>query len=112
MPKSVKLKIPDFLYCEIPIKDGSIQDQRAWIYCPQALSLIEVIPEDELTVAINRELIQKKFTYENTDCYPEEFLLVIVQNNCEISDIDPQELLANAWDYYQNYLIWEDSQID
>jgi hypothetical protein len=107
-----ELKLPNFFHAEIPIKDGSFQDQRAWIYCPQALSLIEIIPEDETVTAINRDLVQKKFIYENPDCFPEEFRLVIAQNNCELAGVDPVELLYKAWLWYEQYLIWEDAQLD
>lgn len=110
--KFEELIIPQFVLAEIPVKDGSIHDDRSWIYCPGALSLIEVIAEDELTVALDRSLIRKKFTYENPDCFPEYFLLVIIQNNCEYAGVDPQLLLDQAWNWYQKYLIWEDSAID
>lgn len=108
----LELKLPEFIFGEIPIKDGSIHDQRHWIYCPGAQSLIEVIPEDEIIAAIDRQLVQKTFVYEGFDGVPEGFRLVIAQDNCELAEIDPTELLRRAWDWYEQYLIWEDAQLD
>lgn len=110
--KAEELTIPEFILGEVPIKDGSIQDQRSWIFCPRALSLIEVIPEEELTVAIHRYLVQKKFTYLNSQKVKENFLLVIVQNNCEFTSINPIQLLEKSWQYYLQYLKWEDENLD
>jgi hypothetical protein len=40
---------PEFLFCEIPIKDGSDDDDRLWIYHLDSLSLIEFINVDDFT---------------------------------------------------------------
>jgi hypothetical protein len=108
--RAEELEIPKFLLCEQPIKANNNLDHRAWIYCPTSLSLIEVIPEEDITVAINRKLVQKKFTFENSNLFPEEFTLVIVQDNCEMAEINPYHLLQKAWEFYEEYLIWSDSQ--
>jgi hypothetical protein len=103
--KIEELIIPEFIFGEIPIKTGSIHDQRMWIYCTRALSLIEVIAEDELTVAIDRKLLQKKYQHED-----EQYTLVFIQNNCEATENDPNDLLDNAWHFIAQYFKWEDNQ--
>lgn len=110
--KAIDLKLPEFFLCEQPIKDGSNLDQRMWIYSRLSLSLIEVIPEDEIPVAINRKLVQNRFLYKNTDGFEESFLLFFVQNNCAMVDQNPIELLKEAWKWFEAYLRWEDGNID
>jgi hypothetical protein len=107
-----KLVIPDFLLCEVPIKGGDNLDKRMWIYSRMTLSLIEIIPEDYLPAATNRNLIQKRFLYKNSGGLTESFLLVLVQNNCGLVDFEPLHLLVNAWQWFENYLKWEDGNID
>ena len=100
------MNLPRFLFCEQPIKTGTFQDQRMWIYCPPALSLIEAIPEDEITVAINRDLIQKRYRYND-----ESYLLVFTQNNADYAEINPADLMDEAWQWLCKYFAWEDQQI-
>lgn len=110
--KEINLTVPNFFLCEQPIKDGTAMDQRMWIYSRLSLSLIEVIPEDEIPVAINRDLVQNRFFYTNPDGMEESFLLFFVQNNCAMVDVDPIELLKEAWAWFESYLRWEDGNID
>lgn len=110
--KAIDLKVPDFFLCEQPIKDGSNSDHRMWIYSRLSMSLIEVIPEDEIPVAINKDLVQNRFFYKNPEGFEESFLLFFVQNNCAMVDQDPIELLKQAWKWFEAYLRWEDGNID
>jgi hypothetical protein len=106
-----ELKLPEFIFCEVPIKDGGINDDRQWLYCPKALSLVEIVVEDEMVVALNRDLFQQKFKHINPEGVIETFTLAVVQNNLEMTEIDPVFFLAKAWEYYSKYLEWEDSNL-
>jgi len=115
-----KLTNPEFIFGEILPKNGSMHDQRQFIYCPQWLSLIEVVPMDFFLAAWPKEQPQKTF-YRGD----EEFLFVITQNNIqmisemhemavlkgELEAMNEDLLLDRAWEYYVNYLNWEDEQI-
>ena len=70
------------------------------------------------------DLPQKNFVYKS-DKYEEEFLVVLVQNNIEqvnqnreiehiqnkIHPLTSEQMLNDAWDYYLNYLKWEDQEL-
>lgn len=115
-----ELKNPKFLFCENPIKTGDkIEDNRMFIYCVEYLSLIEIIPMDLYLSVFPDEVFQKTYYYEE-----EEFLLVIRQNNIELinsyHDIEifkgerelmfEERLMDLAWEYFESYLKWENSQ--
>lgn len=115
-----QLTVPDFIFCENPIKTGDIvEDNRAFIFCSKYLSLIEVIPMDLFIASYPSELPQKTFFYGQ-----EEFLLVLVINNIQFNNIQNEieilkgnaepmqesKLLDLAWDFYSKYLEWEDLQ--
>lgn len=53
---------PEFLLCEIPIKDGSQNDNRIWVYSTNSLSLIEFINVDEF-IDFQFNGIQERFEY-------------------------------------------------
>ncbi len=110
--RAVELFIPEFVLVEIPVKDGSMHDERMWIYCPQALSMIEVISEFEIDAVLHSSLIQKRFKFTNSQGEEESFTLGIVQNNCGLAEVDPHDLLDRAWHFFNDYLVWEDSNID
>ena len=116
-----KLTNPPFLFCELPVKDGSIQDERAFIYCTNYISLIEVWPLELGPAAWPKEQFQKNYKY-----FDEDFILVFTQNNVDlvneqISDIavlqgkasrkTQEQLMDEAWQFYREYLEWVDSQI-
>lgn len=105
---------------------GGFLFNRQWIYSPKYLSLIEIIPVDEMLIVYPEEIPHKEFIYRSEKYLMEEtFQLVIVQNNIEaanaandienlLNGVDPiteVELLDAAWKYYKTYLQWEDSQI-
>lgn len=97
---------PDFFLCEIPIKDGSFNDHRLWVYHRPSLSLIEFI---EVSKFKNFEFEGKQelFLYQD-----EEWFGVFVQNNCNALDQNPDDVLKNAWVFLSQYLAWEDRNID
>lgn len=95
---------PEFLFCEIVIKDDSKNDDRIWIYHRLSLSLIEFVYVDDL------EDFQFKGKQERFEYLDENWFGVFVQNNCETTDNNESEVLKKAWRYLENYFIWEDSQ--
>ncbi|SDE79516.1 hypothetical protein [Riemerella columbipharyngis] len=106
----IDFKTPEFILAEIPIKDGSFNDKRLWVYCPSALSLMEfVCGNDFEAVPIN--FFTKK-EYINTDGVAEEWGIAFTQNNCEATEVDEQALVERAWKFFKSYLEWEDRHID
>ena len=95
---------PEFLMCEIPIKDGSQHDDRLWIYHLKSLSLIEFIYVDDLA---DFQFTGKQDRFEYLD---ENWFGVFVQNNCEVTEQDADQVLKNAWHYLENYFDWEEEQ--
>lgn len=94
---------PEFLFCEIVIKDDSKNDDRIWIYHRLSLSLIEFVYVDDL------EDFQFKGKQERFEYLDENWFGVFVQNNCETTNNNESEVLKKAWRYLENYFIWEDS---
>lgn len=95
---------PEFLFCEIPIKDETQNDGRIWVYHRISLSLIEFINVD---VFKDFQFTGKQDRFEYLD---ENWFGVFVQNNCEYSGQNESEVLKRSWSYLENYFIWEDSQ--
>lgn len=93
---------PEYLICDTPIKDKSFNDHREWIYCTKALSLIEFIAIDGVD-----DFGVESFTYFNyTNIYGqvESYLGVYVQNNCEYTDNDENQIMQEAWEVYTQFL--------
>ena len=113
MNEPFKIKLPKFLLAEEPKNEFNGIE---FIYSPSYLSLIMIIHENYTTLILNaenREKPRKSFEYNS-----EKFLFVIVQNNVistgghlapEITEI---EFLELAYDWYKDYLIWEDKNIN
>lgn len=103
---------PEFLFCELPIKDGSFNDERIWVYHTQSLSLIEFINVDTFT-DFQFNGIQDRFEYESIIGFNEieNFFAVFVQNNCEATGNNPNDILKKAWLFFESYLRWEDQNI-
>lgn len=102
---------PEFLFCELPVKNGSFNDERIWIYHTKSLSLIEFINVDNFD-DFQFKGLQDRFEYESIiDDEIENFFGVFVQNNCEYTNHKPSDVLKNAWLFYQTYLRWEDQNI-
>ena len=95
---------PEFLMCEIPIKDGSQHDDRLWIYHLKSLSLIEFIYVDDLA---DFQFTGKQDRFEYLD---ENWFGVFVQNNCEATKQDADQVLKKAWKYLEEYFDWEEEQ--
>jgi hypothetical protein len=102
---------PDFLFCEIPVKDGSMHDDRVWVYCTKALSLIEFVNVDTFK-DFEFNAFQKRYEYDSSDGILENYFGVFVQNNCEFTEKRPDKVMDDAWQFYKDYLQWEDKQID
>ena len=94
---------PEFLMCSIAIEDGSQNDNRIWIYHRLSLSLIEFINVDDFK---DFQFTGKQDRFEYLD---ENWFGVFVQNNCEVTNNNANEVLKAAWDYLEEYFIWEDS---
>jgi hypothetical protein len=97
---------PEFLFCEIPIKDGSDEDDRLWIYHLESLSLIEFINVDDFT---DFQFTGKQDRFEYLD---ENWFGVFVQNNCEFKEQNADQVLKKAWKFLEEYFDWEEEQED
>jgi hypothetical protein len=95
---------PEFLFCEIPIKDGSDEDDRLWIYHLESLSLIEFINVDDFT---DFQFTGKQDRFEYLD---ENWFGVYVQNNCESTNQNADQVLKKAWKFLEEYFDWEEEQ--
>jgi hypothetical protein len=91
---------PEFLFCEIPIKDGSDEDDRLWIYHLESLSLIEFINVDDFT---DFQFTGKQDRFEYLD---ENWFGVYVQNNCESTNQNADQVLKKAWKFLEEYFDW------
>ncbi|SHJ00076.1 hypothetical protein SAMN04487911_10952 [Arenibacter nanhaiticus] len=98
------LSLPEFIFGEFPIKNDSIHDQRQFIL-HKGISLIEVIPQDELENIAFDDKTSKHFSY-----FGEDFTLFYQTNNTAASSQSEIEVLDRAWEWYREYLIWEDTQ--
>ncbi len=92
---------PKFLLCELPIKDGSYNDNRLWVYAVNNLSLIECINVDSVK-HLSLDVEHKYYAYND-----ERWVLAFVQNNAEITDTKAEEVLDGAWAFLKEYLEWE-----
>lgn len=101
---------PEFLFCEIPIKNDTQNDDRIWIYHRLSLSLIEFVNVDDFK-DFHFTGIQELFQYETPEDI-ENWVGVFVQNNCEATENNPKQVLHQAWKYLRDYFIWEDNNID
>ena len=99
-----ELILPEFLLAEYPIKDGSVNDLRSFIV-HKGISLIEIIPNDEIITIVFDSKTSKQYSF-----FDEDFTLVYHTNNVEYYNIPPLDLLDKAWQWYREYLIWEDTQ--
>lgn len=100
---------PEFLMAGIPVKDGSFNDDRIWIYHRLSLSLIELIYLDNIGESIF-DGVQKDFAYTRADGLTENWKAVFAQNNTEATELNTDLVLNRAWEYFLNYLMWEDGQ--
>lgn len=108
-----EIKLPKFLLAENPTED---HNKFVYIYSPVYMSLVLIVAEDRQTVVLNEEMMakpRKTFKYQD-----ETFELIMLQNNVlmtggqlapKISEI---EFLDLSWSWWENYLRWEDGNID
>jgi len=105
---------PEFLLCEIPVKKGNFHDNRVWVYAVNAASLIEFICIDDrvkdfgFTVDLERV---ERFEYINLNGIVEDYFGVFTQDNCELSKKNSKEVMQAAWNFYKEYLNWENENI-
>ncbi|MCT4034892.1 hypothetical protein HZQ14_15825 [Elizabethkingia anophelis] len=109
----MEIKLPKFLLSEEPTGD---MNRFVYIYSPVYMSLILIVAEDSQTVILNDEYLskpRKTFKYEY-----ETFEFIIIQNNVKLTggqlapEISEPEFLNQAWAWYEEYLKWEDNNID
>lgn len=100
---------PSFLFCEIPIKDESQNDDRIWIYHVKSLSLIEFVCANDVG-DFQFTGKQDRFHFENIDGVIEDWFGVFVQNNCEQTEYNQGKVLKAAWEYLKEYFVWQDNQ--
>ncbi|MGL5235220.1 MAG: hypothetical protein ACRC8Z_10790 [Empedobacter falsenii] len=108
-----EIKLPLFLLANEPTEKYTGIE---YIYSPHYMSLIMVVSENDTTTLLNSENINKpRMTYQYQD---ESFEFVIIQNNVlsvgwqlapEVSELD---FLDSAFEWFENYLKWEESNID
>lgn len=96
---------PNFLLCELPIKHGTAEDDRVWIYAVNHLTLIECILMNDKDLYLNTKY--KVFEYGE-----ERWALAFVQNNIEATDGEEDKVLNEAWQFFSDYLKWEDDNIN
>ncbi|AIT65706.1 hypothetical protein LIT13_01320 [Flavobacterium psychrophilum] len=100
---------PSFLFCEIPIKDKSQNDNRIWVYHLKSLSLIEFVCVNDV-IDFQFKGIQERFDFENIDGVTEDWFGVFIYNNCELTEHNQNKVLKAAWEYLKEYFVWQDSQ--
>lgn len=107
-----KLLVPQFLISQMPIEDDPVLSNRLWLYCPRALSLIEILVTDNLEFNGLKKYLPKKFTriFPNGDSV--EFLFLLIQNNCKETGYDPETLLNSAWEWFSKFCDWQDQTCD
>ena len=98
--------LPEFIFGEIPIKDGGFNDLRQFIF-HKGISLTEIIAFDDFTHIIDSSKTSKQYSY-----FGEDFSLTYHTNNTLLHGQDPIEVLDRAWEFYRDYLIWEDTNED
>lgn len=67
----------------------------------------EYIKEYWYGSVIHLENYYQEFFYKK-----ETWALVFVQNNAEITGANPVELLKEAWNFFKEYLEWEDKNLE
>ncbi len=108
MNSKEEYKLPKFLLSEIAVKDGSYNDDRVWITCTEYMCIVEFIYMNNVDeLELDSDQIQLNFEYEE-----EEWVGFFALNNCEIEEVEPKQVLSEAWEYFKEYLIWEDDNLD
>ncbi len=99
--------LPEFLLGDFPIKNDSFNDDRQFII-HKGISLIEIIAHELYEAHITfDDKISKQYSF-----FGEEFTLVYHTNNADYFGDSPLDVLDKAFDWYREYLIWEDTRED
>lgn len=98
MKKLENFTKPEFLICK-NISNSEFESNRTWVYCVNALSLIEIICVDTF-IDFQFKGVQARFDLEK-DGFTSDYFAVFTQNNCEYTDNDPYEILQKAWEFYK-----------
>ncbi|WP_394749466.1 hypothetical protein [Spongiimicrobium salis] len=104
MEKIYEFQLPEFLLGENPIKDGSTTDQRLFII-HKGITMIEVISHEIFPIHLIKDVQRKKeYTF-----FEESFTLAYHTDNSSYHGIESESLLDMAWEWFRQYLIWEDT---
>lgn len=108
-----EITLPTFLLAENPTED---HNKYVYIYSPVYMSLILIVAEYHQTVVLNDEMQRKpRKSFQYND---ETFEFIVLQNNVIMTGgqlaprISEIEFLDLAWEWWENYLRWEDDNID
>lgn len=107
----IDFKQPDFLFCEIPIKDGTYNDNRIWVFHRRSLSLIEFVEVSNFK-DFKFTGFQKRYENEIMPGVYEDYFGIYSINNCEQTDYNQEKVLDAAWKYLKDYFDWEDTNMD
>lgn len=101
---------PEFLLCELPIKDGTYQDNRNWVYHVKSLSLIEFVSVDQF---IDYNFPSNDyFVYTNIFGEDEHYVGYFVQNNCELTGYESSKILEEAKGIYFEFITRLDQSME
>lgn len=95
--------LPDFLLGEFPIKNDGFNDQRQFII-HKGITLIEIIPHEVFTHVTFENQTAAQYSY-----FGEDFTLCYHTSNGGYYNLEEKELLDLAFEWYREYLIWEDT---
>ncbi len=100
-------RTPEFLLAEFPVKTGTPNDNRLFIV-HKGVSLIEVISTiDFPEIFLDENTLFREYSYG-----PEKYILAFHTNNAEFFGLTGEELLDKSWNWFREYLEWEDRNID
>lgn len=99
--------LPEFLMAEFPIKNNDFNNDRMFIV-HKGNSLIEIISHElyEAHITFDEEL-SKQYSF-----FDEEFTLVYHTINGDYFEESPLDVLDKAFEWFREYLIWEDTRED
>ncbi len=101
--KKIDFFKPEFLLCEIPIKNKTFHDSRKWIYSTGSLSLIEFINVTDFK-DFGFTDTRFRFEFENKNGEFKDYFGVFVQNNCEVTENNESVIMQKSWLVFENYL--------
>lgn len=102
-----EFNLPEFILGEFPIKTGDHFNDNRHFIVHKGITMIEIIPNEIFIELLKDNAVFKRYKYGD-----EQFILVYHTNNGYLHNINQYELLDRAWQWYKEYLIWEDNNID